>query len=157
LDAEYKESPYPLERLEPHAQDRVRRLVVHPFRFGEVPPGEIVIMREEVERFEHEHGITKDIGIETETRAEIGKSQKTEELAVEKYITKCLVARMPREKIAVELKEKYKLSYLEIGRSLNAEGLNAEQISALKKRGQRLCEKGLKLITEEKKGQKATK
>jgi hypothetical protein len=66
LDAEYKESPYPLERLEPGAQDRFRRLVVHPFPFGKVPPGEIIIMREEVERFEREHGITKGNGIEPE-------------------------------------------------------------------------------------------
>jgi hypothetical protein len=66
LDAEYKESPYPLERLEPCAQDRIRRLVVHPFALGEVPPGEIIIMREEVERFEQECGIIKDNGTEPE-------------------------------------------------------------------------------------------
>jgi hypothetical protein len=78
-------------------------------------------------------------------------------LDVQKYIDKCRADGVPNEKIAVELKSNYKFSFLEIGRLLNHEGLNSQQLAALKQRDQRLYKKGLKSIPEEKKGKKAKK
>jgi hypothetical protein len=161
LDAEYYQYPGISVILDPLAEAKVRRLVVHPFPYGKFPLGEVRIMDEEVERFEQEREIAKDIG--TETRVEIEKlrsteNQETEEQKVKEYIDKCLADRIPKERIAVELKNKYKLSYLEIARSLNLnEGLNLQQHDALKERGYRIYKKGLEIIAEEKKVKKATK
>ena len=58
LDAEYKESPSPREWLSPLEEEKVRRLVIHPYPFGRFPCGEVVVMRKEVERFESENHIT---------------------------------------------------------------------------------------------------
>jgi hypothetical protein len=84
-------------------------------------------------------------------------NQETEAPDVKKYIDKCLADGVPKEKIAVELKNNYKLSFLEIGRLLNPEGLNSGQVAALKQRGQRLHKKGLESNTGEKRGKKAKK
>jgi len=70
---------------------------------------------------------------------------------IKEYISKCLANNVSKEVIAVELKDKYKLSFLTIGRYLNKEDLNSTQISALKQRGQRLYQKGLRMIAEDKK------
>lgn len=87
-----------------------------------------------------------------------GTDKETKLEDVKEYIDKYLADRVPKEKIAVELKDTYNLSFLQIGRSLNLnEGLHSGQIDALKQRGQRLHIKGLEIIAEEKKGRKATK
>jgi hypothetical protein len=132
---------------------------------------------EDILNFEHEHGLTiqepqehgllsqeiQEHGLVSQepqadpTLSAIRPSQDDRGLDVQKYIDKCLADGVPKEKIASELKNNYKLSFLEIGRSLDREGLNPGQLAALKQRGYRLCKKGLELITEEKRGKKAKK
>jgi hypothetical protein len=112
---------------------------------------------EEVLSFERKHGLVSQEPQSDSTLSAIRPSQDDRGLDVQKYIDKCLADGVPKEKIAVDLKENFKLSFFNIGRLLNPEGLNSGQRAALKQRGQRLYKKGLELITEEKKGKKAKK
>jgi hypothetical protein len=74
--------------LDPLTEAKVRRLVVHPFPYGKFPLGEVRIMNEEVERFEREHGITKDNGIEKIRSAENQQTQQQEKSAITKQTEK---------------------------------------------------------------------
>lgn len=64
LNAVYKEikdPPGEAHCLTPSGKDQVMRLLDHDFPPGELAPlGEIIIMQEEVERFELEHGLIKN-------------------------------------------------------------------------------------------------
>ena len=56
LDGEYKEDSYTGKWLSPDNEEKVRRLVIHPFPSGRFPCGKVVIMQKEVKRFEDENG-----------------------------------------------------------------------------------------------------
>ncbi|MDD4200597.1 MAG: hypothetical protein PHS19_04330 [Eubacteriales bacterium] len=85
---------------------------------------------------------------------EQGTYKKTKREDVKEYIDNCLANKISKAIIAIELQNKYNLSYGEIARLLHNEGLNPQQYDALKKRGERLCKKGKKLIDAERKNKK---
>lgn len=64
----------------------------------------------------------------------------------EEYIKQAKKNKIKKELIALELRDKFSLTYLQIGRKLRLDaGLQESQIDALKQRAKRLCEAGEKL------------
>jgi len=85
---------------------------------------------------------------------EYGTCKEAKQEDIKEYIDNCLANKIPKGIIAVELHNKYNLSYGKIARRLHNEGLQPQQYNAFKKRGERLCKRGKKLVDVEKKSEK---
>ena len=84
---EIKDPPGEAHCLTPSGKDQVMRLLDHDFPPGELAPlGEIIIMQEEVERFELEHGLIENNGDESEqAHKEIDQQKKAYEITSTNY------------------------------------------------------------------------
>jgi hypothetical protein len=91
----------------------------------------------EVLIFEREHGLVSQEPQADPTLSAIPSSHDDKGLDVQEYIDKCHAEGVSKEKIAIDLKENFNLSFFNIGRLLDHAGLNPGQRDALKQRGQR--------------------